>query len=89
MHLSESTASDLSLSLTQSEPEEDDLPDGVAPEKSATSGGSVVHTPQSPESSLHSGGSNNTQQLNCESSAPVVTLERYSMYDCRLLFSCV
>lgn len=83
MHLSESTASDLSLSLTQSEPEEDDPPDGVAPEKSATSGGSVVHTPHSPESSLHSGGSNNTQQ----SSAPVVTLERYSMYDCRLLFS--
>lgn len=92
VRLSESTASDLSLSLTPSEleeeeEEEEDLPDGVAPEKSATSGGSVAHTPRSPDSSLRSGGSGNTQQLDCESTAPAVTSERYSMYDRTLLFS--
>lgn len=86
MHLSESSASDLSLSLTQSELEED-LPDGVAPEKSC--GGSVDHSRCSPESSLHTDGSNNTPQLNCESSAPAVTLERYCMYDFCTLLSCV
>lgn len=88
MNLSESSASDLSLSLTQSELEED-LPDGVAPEKSATSGGSADHSRRSPESSLHCDGSDNTPQLNCESSAPAVTLERYCMYDFCTLLSCV
>lgn len=85
MQLSESSASDLSISLTQSELEED-LPEGVAPERNATSAGSDDHNHHSPESSLHSDGSKNTPQLNCESSAPAVTLKRYSMFDfCTLL----
>ena len=85
MQLSESTASDLSISLTQSELEEDP-PEGVAPERKATSGQSDDRNQRSPESSLHSDGSKNTSQLNCESSAPVVTLERYSMYGFFTLF---
>lgn len=85
MHLSESSASDLSLSLTQSELEED-LPDGVAPEKRATSGASDDHSQHSPESFLRSDGPKHTPELNCESSAPVVTLERYCIYHfCTLL----
>ncbi|KAM6917127.1 centrosomal protein kizuna isoform 2-T2 [Lycodopsis pacificus] len=74
VQLSESSVSDLSISLTQSELEEDP-PEGVAPERKATSGGSGGHNRRSPESSLHSDGSKNTPQLNCESSAPVGTLE--------------
>ncbi|XP_076605718.1 centrosomal protein kizuna [Chaetodon auriga] len=77
VQLSESSASDLSISLTQSELEED-LPEGVAPERNATSAGSDDRNQHSPESSLHSDGSKNTPQLNCESSAPVVTLESLS-----------
>ncbi|KAM9341512.1 centrosomal protein kizuna [Symphorus nematophorus] len=77
VHLSESSASDLSLSLTQSELEED-LPEGVAPEKNATSGQSDDRNQHSPESSLHSDSFKNTPELNCESSAPVVTLESLS-----------
>lgn len=86
MQLTESSASDLSISLTQSELEED-LPEGVAPEGNGTSGGSDDHNQHSPESSLHSDGSKNIPQLNCESLAPAsVTVERYSMYDlCTLL----
>lgn len=80
MQLSESSASDLSISLTQSELDED-LPEGVAPERNASSGGSDDHNRHSPESSLHSDGSKDAPQLNRESSAPVVTLERYRMYD--------
>uniref|UniRef100_A0A8C2XGD9 Centrosomal protein kizuna n=1 Tax=Cyclopterus lumpus TaxID=8103 RepID=A0A8C2XGD9_CYCLU len=72
--LSESRTSDLSLSLTQSELEEDP-PEGVAPERNATSGASDDHNRHSPESSRHSDGSKNTPQLNCDSSAPGVTLE--------------
>ncbi|CAK6968020.1 centrosomal protein kizuna isoform X1 [Scomber scombrus] len=70
VQLSESSASDLSISLTQSELEED-LPEGVAPERNGTSEGS-------PASSLHSDGSRNTPQLNCETTPPAVTLERLS-----------
>lgn len=77
MQLSESSASDLSISLTQSELEED-LPEGVAPVRSATSQGSDDHNQHSSESSLQSDGSKKTPQLN---SVPLVTLERYSMYD--------
>lgn len=80
MQLSESSASDLSISLTQSELEED-LPEGVAPERDVTSGGSDDHNQPSPRSSLQSDRSNNTPQLNSESSAPAVTLKRYNMYD--------
>nr|XP_033498827.1 centrosomal protein kizuna isoform X1 [Epinephelus lanceolatus] len=77
VQLSESSASDLSISLTQSELDED-LPEGVAPEMNATSRESDDHDQHSPESSLHSDRSKNTLQLNCESSAPVVTLESLS-----------
>lgn len=85
MQLSESSASDLSISLTQSELEED-LPESEAHERNASSGETDDHNQHSPESSIHSNGSKNTPQLNCESSAPVVTLERYSIYDfCTLL----
>ncbi|XP_032356458.1 centrosomal protein kizuna isoform X2 [Etheostoma spectabile] len=73
---SESSASDLSISLTQSELEED-LPEGVVPEGNGTSGGSDDHNQHSPESSLHSDGSKNTPQLNSESLAPV-TVESLS-----------
>ncbi|TKS86393.1 Centrosomal protein kizuna [Collichthys lucidus] len=62
------------ISLTQSELEED-LPESVAHERNASSGETDNHNQHSPESSLHSNGSKNTPQLNCESSAPVVTLE--------------
>lgn len=78
VQLSESTASDLSISLTQSELEED-LPQGVAPERNATSGGSDNHNQHSAESSLHSHGSKNT--------SPAVVLERYSMYYFCQMFS--
>nr|XP_046269116.1 centrosomal protein kizuna [Scatophagus argus] len=77
VQLSQSSASILSISLTQSELEED-LPDSMAPERSATSRGSDDHNQRSPETSPHSNGSKNTPQLNCESSAPVVTLESLS-----------
>ncbi|XP_056282334.1 centrosomal protein kizuna isoform X2 [Pseudoliparis swirei] len=73
--LSESSASDLSLSLTQSDLDED-LPESVASERNATSGASDDDRNQhSPESSHHSDGSKNAPQINCESSAPGVTLE--------------
>jgi len=79
--LSESSASDLSLSLTQSDLDED-LPESVASERNATSGASDDDRNQhSPESSHHSDGSKNAPQINCESSAPGVTLERYIVYD--------
>lgn len=79
MQLSETSASDLSISLTQSELEED-LPEGVAPERNVTSGGGDDYSLHSLESSIHSDGSKHTPQLTRETSAPVVTLERYSMY---------
>ncbi|XP_044230865.1 centrosomal protein kizuna isoform X2 [Thunnus albacares] len=71
VQLSESSASDLSISLTQSELEED-LPEGVAPERNATSEWSDDQNQHSPESSLHSDGSKNTPQLNCETTPPAV-----------------
>ncbi|XP_056249335.1 centrosomal protein kizuna isoform X1 [Seriola aureovittata] len=70
VQLSESSASDLSISLTQSELEEEDLPEGVEPKRNATSGGSEDHNQHSPESSLHSDGSKNTSSA--------VTLESLS-----------
>ncbi|AWP16731.1 putative centrosomal protein kizuna [Scophthalmus maximus] len=67
--LSESSASDLSISLTQSELEEDLLED-VESERNATSGGNGDHSRHSPESSLHSDGSKNT--------SPAATVESLS-----------
>lgn len=72
VQLSESTASDLSISLTQSELEED-LPQGVPPERNATFGGSNDHYHHSPKSSLHSNDSKNP--------TPAVVLDRCSFYD--------
>uniref|UniRef100_A0A3Q3LZR2 Centrosomal protein kizuna n=1 Tax=Mastacembelus armatus TaxID=205130 RepID=A0A3Q3LZR2_9TELE len=66
-HLSESSVSDLSISITQSELEED-LPEGVAPHNNATSGRSVDHNQHSPESSCQS-------EMN---TSPAVTLESLS-----------
>ncbi|XP_063355861.1 centrosomal protein kizuna [Pelmatolapia mariae] len=62
VELSESTASDLSISLTQSELEED-APEGGAPEGNDTHG-RRDHNQHSPESSLHSNGSKKTLHLN-------------------------
>ncbi|XP_038585290.1 centrosomal protein kizuna isoform X1 [Micropterus salmoides] len=76
VQLSESNDRDLSISLTQSELEED-LPEGVAPERNATSGRIDDHNQHSPESSLLSDWSNNKPKLNCES-APTVTFESLS-----------
>ncbi|XP_039993964.1 centrosomal protein kizuna isoform X2 [Xiphias gladius] len=69
VQLSESSASDLSISLTQSELEEDP-PEGVEPERNATSGGGDDHNQHSPDSSLPSDRSKNT--------TPAVTLESLS-----------
>ncbi|XP_040917528.1 centrosomal protein kizuna [Toxotes jaculatrix] len=69
VQLSETSASDLSISLTQSELE-DDLPEGEERQRSVTSGGSDDHNQHSPESSLRSDGSKNT--------SPAVTLESLS-----------
>ncbi|KAK5857170.1 hypothetical protein PBY51_010430 [Eleginops maclovinus] len=77
VQLSESTASDLSISLTQSELDEDP-PEGVAPERNGTSEWSYDQNQHSPESSLHSDGSKNKPQSNGQSSAPAVTLESLS-----------
>ncbi|XP_012778835.2 centrosomal protein kizuna isoform X2 [Maylandia zebra] len=62
VELSESTASDLSISLTQSELEED-APEGGAHEGNDTHG-RRDHNQHSPESSLHSNGSKKTLHLN-------------------------
>uniref|UniRef100_A0A1A8IML5 Centrosomal protein kizuna n=1 Tax=Nothobranchius kuhntae TaxID=321403 RepID=A0A1A8IML5_NOTKU len=75
VQLSESSASDLTISLTQSELEED-LSEDVAPERNASYRESDVHRP---ESSLHSSASKNTFQLRSGSSAPAVTFKRLSM----------
>ncbi|XP_008282414.1 centrosomal protein kizuna [Stegastes partitus] len=77
VQLSESSVSDLTISLTQSELEEDP-PEGVAPERNSFYGGSDDHNQHSPQSSVHSDGSKNTPQLNSESSAPNVTLKSLS-----------
>lgn len=77
MELSESTASDLSISLIQSELEED-APEGGAHEGNDTHG-RRDHNQHSPESSLHSNGSKKTLHLN--SKAAVGALKRYSIYD--------
>lgn len=77
MELSESS-SDLKISLTESELEED-LPEDVAPKRTAACEGGDKHNQYRPESSIHSDGSNNTPQFNSEFSEPVVTLKRYNM----------
>ncbi|XP_028251035.1 centrosomal protein kizuna isoform X2 [Parambassis ranga] len=77
VELSESS-SDLKTSLTESELEED-LPEDVAPKRTAACEGSDKHNQYRPESSIHSDGFNNTPQLNSESSEPVVTLKSLSL----------
>ncbi|KAM7403864.1 hypothetical protein PAMA_004336 [Pampus argenteus] len=69
VQLSDSSASDLSISLTPSELEED-LPDGVAPERNGTSEGSDDQNLHNTESPDHSDIGKTTP--------PAVTLERLS-----------
>lgn len=76
VQLSESSDSDLSVSLTQSELEED-LPQGGAAERKPSSGGNDDHNQHRAEPSLHSDVSRKTP--------PAVTLERYRMSDIRNL----
>ncbi|XP_068195417.1 centrosomal protein kizuna isoform X2 [Antennarius striatus] len=80
VQLSESSTSDLSISLTQSELEEDS-DDDAAPERSED------HNQHSPDSSLRSDGSQHTPQLNHESSATPVTLESLSQEGLFYLFN--
>ncbi|XP_047467832.1 centrosomal protein kizuna [Mugil cephalus] len=75
VQLSESSATDLTISLTQSELEED-LPEES--ERNDTYEWSDNPNQHSPESSLHSRGSRDKPHTNSESSAPVVTLQSLS-----------
>ncbi|XP_023142667.2 centrosomal protein kizuna isoform X1 [Amphiprion ocellaris] len=77
VQLSESSVSDLTISLTQSELEEDP-PEGVALDRNGSYGESDDPNQHSPQSSIHSDGSKNTPQINSETSAPVVTLKSLS-----------
>uniref|UniRef100_A0A3Q2P4K8 Centrosomal protein kizuna n=1 Tax=Fundulus heteroclitus TaxID=8078 RepID=A0A3Q2P4K8_FUNHE len=78
VQLSESSSSDLTISLTQSELEED-LPEEAASERNASSRGSGDHTQHRPDSSVHSDGSRKTEQFNSESSTPGPTLKSLSL----------
>ncbi|XP_043999293.1 centrosomal protein kizuna isoform X2 [Gambusia affinis] len=78
VQLSESSSSDLTISLTQSELEED-LPVEAASERNASCRGSGDHKQHHPDSSPHSDGSKNTEWLNSESSTPGVTLKSLSL----------
>ncbi|KAM4541385.1 centrosomal protein kizuna [Fundulus diaphanus] len=78
VQLSESSSSDLTISLTQSELEED-LPEEAASERNASSRGSGDHTQHRPDSSVHSDGSKKTEQFNSESSTPGPTLKSLSL----------
>ncbi|XP_034531174.1 centrosomal protein kizuna isoform X2 [Notolabrus celidotus] len=71
VQLSESSVSDLSISLTQSELEEDPA-EGVASDRRTTSGGNDDDNQHSPVSPMHSDGSKNIPQSKFEAS--VVTL---------------
>ncbi|MEQ2276755.1 hypothetical protein XENORESO_008061 [Xenotaenia resolanae] len=78
VQLSESSSSDLTISLTQSELEED-LPEEAASERNASFRGSGDHKQHCPDSSPCSDGSENTEQLNRESSTPGPTLTSLSL----------
>ncbi|XP_054894860.1 centrosomal protein kizuna isoform X1 [Poeciliopsis prolifica] len=78
VQLSESSSSDLTISLTQSELEED-LPVETASERNASCRGSGDHKKHRPDSSPHSDESKNTEQLNSESLTPGVTLKSLSL----------
>uniref|UniRef100_A0A3Q3AML2 Centrosomal protein kizuna n=2 Tax=Kryptolebias marmoratus TaxID=37003 RepID=A0A3Q3AML2_KRYMA len=88
VQLSESSASDLTISLTQSELEED-LPEDVAPERNTSHRESDDHKQHCLESSLHSNMSANTPHLNSESPAPVVTLKSLSVEGLFNLLDCI
>ncbi|XP_032403418.1 centrosomal protein kizuna isoform X1 [Xiphophorus hellerii] len=78
VQLSESSSSDLTISLTQSELEED-LPAEAASERNASCRGSGDHKQHRTDSSPHSDESKNTERLNSESSTPGVTLKSLSL----------
>ncbi|XP_028294709.1 centrosomal protein kizuna isoform X2 [Gouania willdenowi] len=84
VQLSESSASDLSISLTPSELEED-LPEGVASDRRAASAESLDYNQrQSPEVSKRSNGSTNISQLNSEPPAlemPLMSLSQEGLFN--------
>lgn len=84
MQLSDTSSSDLTISLTQSE-SEDDLPADEAPEINASYEG-YDRKQHRHETSLHSNASKNTPQLDTDSSEPGVALQRYSIFDSSDLF---
>ncbi|XP_005739091.1 centrosomal protein kizuna isoform X2 [Pundamilia nyererei] len=80
VELSESTASDLSISLTQSELEED-APEGGAHEGNNTHG-RRDHNQHSPESSLHSNGSKKILHLNSKAAVGALkSLSQEGLYN--------
>ncbi|XP_023807488.1 centrosomal protein kizuna isoform X3 [Oryzias latipes] len=78
VQLSESSASDLTLSLTQSELE-DDVPDEAELERESLFEGRDHHKEHCLQTSLNSNGSNNTSQLDNESTGPAVTSKGLSL----------
>lgn len=75
MEVSESTASDLTVSLTQSELEED-LAEGGAPDAAHGGGDLGDHGLASPLHSHHA-----TKTFHFSTEAPVGTFQRYKMFD--------
>ncbi|XP_056151975.1 centrosomal protein kizuna [Lampris incognitus] len=89
VNLSQSSTSDLSISLTDSELEDEDLPEGVAnldpipaarmaPEMSATAGGGDSDSLHREELFLHAGELKNRPPSNHDSIPPEAALERLS-----------
>ncbi|RVE56999.1 hypothetical protein OJAV_G00212090 [Oryzias javanicus] len=78
VQLSESSASDLTISLTQSELE-DDVPEEAELERESSFEGRDHHKGNCLQTSLNSNGSNNTSQVDSESPGPAVTSEGLSL----------
>lgn len=79
VQLSESSASDLTISLTQSELE-DDVPEEAELERESSFDGRDHHKGNCLQTSLNSNGSNNTSQVDSESPGPAVTSEGCSIF---------
>ncbi|XP_061600075.1 centrosomal protein kizuna isoform X1 [Cololabis saira] len=78
VQLSDSSSSDLTISVTQSEPE-DDLPADDKSERNATYESSEDHKWHNPAASLDSNASKNSPRLGSDASQPVVTLQSLSL----------
>lgn len=76
MQLSEGSSCDLTISLTQSELEEDLPEEAAASERNASCRGSGDNEQHPPDSYLHPDGSMNTEQLKSNSATPGATLNR-------------